>query len=193
MTARHVWLGVTGLAAAGAFAWGITWMLARADSPAPATPIATSAGSEQRPHIAATVFHAAVDGLSLVPMRLEIPLEAGVVAQGRQVLLAQVQPPRAPAVGVIPTGTTLRAFYVTRQGEAFVDLSADVVRGHPGGAEHELLTVQAIVHAVTANLPAVRRVQILVEGQEVDTIAGHIDLRRPLAPDASLLANATTP
>jgi hypothetical protein len=41
---------------------------------------------------------------------------------------------------------------------------------------------------VTANLPRVQRVQILVEGKEVDTIAGHVDVRRPLQGDMSLVA-----
>ena len=50
-----------------------------------------------------------------------------------------------------------------------------------------VLTVYAIVNAVTANLPSVQRVQILVDGKEVDTIAGHIDVRRPLARDGSLV------
>jgi hypothetical protein len=30
------------------------------------------------------------------------------------------------------------------------------------------------------NLPAITRVQILVDGKEVDTLAGHVDLRHPL-------------
>ena len=77
---------------------------------------------------------------------------------------------------MIPAGTTLRAFYVTDRGDAFVDLSSDVVRGHPGGSLNELLTVYAIVNAVSANLPAARRVQILVDGKEADTMAGHVDL-----------------
>jgi hypothetical protein len=193
MSVRRLAMWVGGLVAAGGFAWGVTWMLARADRPAsPATPSA-AAPLAPRARITATVFHAAADGVSLVPTRREVLLEEGVVAQGRQVLLAQVQPPPPPSVGVIPRGTTLRAFYVTRQGEAFVDLSGDLVRGHPGGATYELLTVQAIVHAVTANLPAVRRVQILIDGQEVDTIAGHVDLRRPLSADGTVLATAAAP
>jgi hypothetical protein len=52
------------------------------------------------------------------------------------------------------------------------------------------MTVQAIVNAVTANLPAVKRVQIMVDGREVDTIAGHVDVRRPLTPDTSLVKEA---
>ena len=39
----------------------------------------------------------------------------------------------------------------------------------------------SIVNALTVNLPAIQRVQILVDGKEVDTLAGHVDLRHPLA------------
>jgi hypothetical protein len=92
-------------------------------------------------------------------------------------------------VSVIPKGTTLRAFFVTERGDAFVDLSRDVSTAHPGGSLTELLTVHAIVNAVTANLPAVQRVQILVDGREVDTLAGHVDVRRPLVRDASLVSD----
>jgi hypothetical protein len=56
-----------------------------------------------------------------------------------------------------------------------------------------LLTVYAIVNAVTTNLPAVQRVQILVDGKEVDTIAGHIDVRRPLTGDLSRVRDSGGP
>jgi germination protein M len=88
---------------------------------------------------------------------------------------------------VMPMGTRLRAFYVTERGDAFVDFSGELSRAHPGGSLAELLTVYAIVNAVTVNLPAIQRVQILVEGSEVDTVAGHVDVRRPLVRDASLV------
>ena len=81
----------------------------------------------------------------------------------------------------------LRAFYVTERGDAFVDLSFEATSGHLGGSSTELLTVYAIVHAVTANLAAIQRVQILIDGREADTLAGHVDLRRPLQPDLSLV------
>jgi hypothetical protein len=84
----------------------------------------------------------------------------------------------------------LRAFYLTDRGDAFVDLSSEVVSAHPGGSATELLTVYALVNAVTANLPAVQRVQILVDGKEVDTIAGHVDVRRPLTREMTLVREA---
>jgi hypothetical protein len=154
-----------------------------------ATPPPTSAATPPggTAHITATLFYASEDGLALVPVRREVPLADGVVAQGRQIMAAQLQPPPAPYLSVIPAGTTLRAFYMTDRGDAFIDVSGQITSGHAGGSTTELLTVYAIVNAVTANLPAVQRVQILVDGHEVDTIAGHVDVRRPLQRDTSLV------
>ena len=81
----------------------------------------------------------------------------------------------------------LRALYVTTTGEAFVDVSRDITTAHPGGATSELLTIYTIVNALTVNLPAVAAVQILVNGSEVDTLAGHIDLRSPLKKNLQLI------
>ena len=152
-----------------------------ATAPAAAPPPATTA------HITATLFYASPDGQALLPVRREIPLAEGVVAQGRQILLSQLAPPPDGRQSVIPSGTELRSFYVTERGDAFVDLSNRITTGHPGGSLTELLTVYAIVNAVTANLPAIQRVQLLVEGKEIDTIAGHVDVRRPLTRDSSLV------
>ena len=179
-----------GVALLGLLAWGVTSFLQRLFSrdtvPAPA---AASTAPGETPHIAATLFYATQEGDALVPIRREVPLAEGVVAQGRQLLISQFMPPPSPYVSAIPPGTTLRAFYVTEKGDAFVDLSG-ITAAHPGGSLTELLTVQAIVNAVTANLPAVKRVQILVDGKEADTIAGHVDVRRPLTRDTSLLREA---
>ena len=43
----------------------------------------------------------------------------------------------------------------------------EVTARHPGGSTAELLTVYALVNSLTANLPTIRRVQILIDGQEV--------------------------
>ena len=158
-------------------------------APPEAPPAGAPSAPKETAHITATLFFGTPDGQALAPMRREVPLAETVVEQGRQILTSQLaEIPPAPYVGVIPSGTMLRAFYVTERGDAFVDLSSDVVRGHPGGSLNELLTVYAIVNAVTANLPAARRVQILIDGKEADTLAGHVDLRRPLTRDDSLVS-----
>jgi len=165
--------------------WGVEWLTAPPESAE--TVIESTAPPPGVPRITATLFYGSEDGLTLVSVRREVALAEGVVPQAREILAAQFQPAPAPYVSLIPPGTTLRAFYATERGDAFVDLSTEVVSAHAGGSATELLTVYAIVNAVTANLPAVQRVQILVEGREVDTLAGHVDLRRPLERDLSLV------
>ncbi len=187
---RRPWLSIAcGIALLGLLAWGVTVLLERLTTPrvpvvAASTPAAPAA---ETPHIAATLFYAAPAGDALIPVRREVPLAEGIEAQGRQILIGQLAPAPEPHVSPIPPGTTLRAFYVTERGDAFVDLSREVSTAHPGGSLTELLTVQAIVNAVIANLPAVQRVQIMVDGKEIDTIAGHVDIRRPLTRDTSLI------
>lgn len=74
----------------------------------------------------------------------------------------------------------MRALYLTGRGEAYLDLSGDIRRNHPGGSLAEALTVYAIVNVLTVNMPDITAVQLLLDGQEADTLAGHIDLRHPL-------------
>ncbi len=45
---------------------------------------------------------------------------------------------------------------------------------------------------VLTNLPSLQEVQILIGGQEVDTLAGHVDLRRPLRKNEGLLLPPTS-
>jgi spore germination protein GerM len=110
---------------------------------------------------------------------------ADTTAQARAIIEAQLAPPPPPLLSPIPPGTQLHAVYLTARGDAFVDLSEDITLGHSGGSLEELFTVYAIVNALTSNLPAINAVQILVNGQEVDTLVGHVDMRRPLQGDLS--------
>jgi hypothetical protein len=50
--------------------------------------------------------------------------------------------------------------------------------------------VYAIVNALTVNLPDITSVQVLVDGKEVDTLVGHLDLRHPLRRGARWVQRA---
>ena len=191
---RYIQIGV-GALLLGVFVWGITKGLERLVAPPAASNNGTPAAGATPPavaHITATFFYAAADGQALVPVHREVPLAEGVVPQGREILSMQLEAAPSPYLSTIPAGTMLRAFYVTERGDAYVDLSADVSTKHPGGSFTELLTVYAIVNAVTANLPTVQRVQILIDGKEAETLAGHVDLRRPLIRDVTLVREPET-
>jgi spore germination protein GerM len=140
---------------------------------------AAAAGDDVR-KITAHLFYVSDDGLHLTSVERDVPFADQTVAQARRIIEAQLAPVDAPLVSAIPAGTTLRAIFVTEQGAAFVDLSREAASAHPGGSLNELLTVYTIVQSLTTNLRAVTSVQLLVDGKEVDTLAGHIDIKRPL-------------
>ena len=64
---------------------------------------------------------------------------------------------------------------------------------HSGGVLQELLTVYSVVNTLTENLPAVTSVQLLVDGREPNTLAGHVDLRQPLSKNAQWAAAPAPP
>lgn len=132
------------------------------------------------PPATATLFYVSEDGMRLVGVEREVRSGTTTTEQARRIAERQLSSAPPPLASAVPDGTTLRAIFVTPQGDAFVDLSREVSMGHPGGSLEELFTVYAIVNALTMNVPDITAVQILVEGREVDTLAGHVDLRHPL-------------
>lgn len=139
--------------------------------------------------IRARLFYIDEQGTGLQGVEQEVVYGESTAQQARRILEAQIAPAPAPHVSAIPAGTKLRTVFFTKAGEVYIDLSADVQMNHPGGTTNETLTVYTLVSAVTANLPAVSSVQILIEGKEVDTLAGHLDLRRPIEQDLKWVTN----
>lgn len=176
----RAWLiagGVSLIAGIGLVLWLLPHYLTR-DRSAPAADAAGAATDARR--IRATLFYVSDDGNQLVATDREVPFAAAPADQARRIIEAQVAPAPEGLLSPIPAGTTVRSLYITPHGEAYVDLSHEIATAHPGGSLNEALTVFAIINALTVNLPAISSAQILIDGKEVDTLAGHLDLRRPL-------------
>lgn len=184
-----------------ALAVGIGWVLfiglprwtaprQAATAPAAAGP---AAPAEPTRHILARLYYVGSDGVSLQAADSEVELGETPRDQARHLLEALLTPPQAPLVSAIPAGTRLRSLYLTPAGIAYVDLSGEVSAKHPGGVLQELLTVYSVVNTLTDNLPAVTSVQLLVDGRETDTLAGHVDLRQPLSKNPQWTAPTTQP
>ena len=169
-------------------AFGVGWIVKRSirtdaepASPAAAAPQPAGAVAAAERKITATLFYISEDGMALRPAQREVAFGDPVTEQARRIIEAQLAAAPQPLASAIPEGTQLRALYISDRGDAFVDLSGEITSKHTGGALDELFTVYAIINALTVNLPAVTRVQILIDGKEADTLAGHVDLRQPLS------------
>ena len=88
-------------------------------------------------------------------------------------------------ISIIPKEAKLRSVTV-QNGTAKVDFSREFVKKFTGGSTGEEMLVGSIVDTLT-EFPEVKRVQFLVEGEPVESIAGHMDTTAPIQRMKELL------
>ncbi|MGB2604694.1 MAG: GerMN domain-containing protein [Candidatus Sulfotelmatobacter sp.] len=76
----------------------------------------------------------------------------------------------------LPPGSDIRSVYLVDPGLAVIDVNAAFADGHRSGVLSEELTVASLIQTLSANIPGILKVKILVEGKERETLAGHADL-----------------
>ena len=89
---------------------------------------------------------------------------------------------------MLPVDTAVLG-YRQAGGTLYINFSHHLVSNHPGGSTGEILTVYGIVNSLT-DIAGVERVQILVENQIIETLAGHLNLQRALVKDHSALGSS---
>lgn len=117
-----------------------------------------------------------------------VPYHDNLHDQAFEVMKELVKGPSGDLIPTIPEGTEARDLFITKDGIAYADFSAALSANHNGGSLGEMNTVFSIVDTLTLNFPEIKRVQILIEDQAVDTLNGHLDLSRPLRQDLSFVA-----
>jgi hypothetical protein len=113
---------------------------------------------------------------SLVPATVELPLSNEPVLRAKQVLNTLLAGPADPELRTLPPDAVLLAFYLLPDGTGIADFSEAMASSIPSGIESEQRAVDSITRTLAANVPQVTRLKILIHGQEVETLAGHLDL-----------------
>ncbi len=144
-----------------------------------------SAEPTQSKKSAAHLYFADRDTYYLMSERRVISHSGDSIDYARSIVEALIKGPQQPLVRTLATSTKLRAIYIVPDVACYVDLSQAVGNDHPGGCNSELLTIYSVVNSLILNVPEIKRVKLLFEGKEVQTLAGHIDLAFPL--DANML------
>jgi len=146
------------------------------------------AAPEEKPNepFMATLYLPAERKLNAVVVAVK--REPDVQLQVRETVSAALAAERVGKAAVLKE-LKLRALYLDAAGTVYLDLSPAV----PGqkeiraSAQDELLAIYALVNAVTQNFAEVRQVRIVLDGREVQTLAGHIDLSRSFVKRADLV------
>jgi len=146
------------------------------------------------PRVKANLFWASdAEDSTLVPVTIELPLSSDPVLRSKQVLNTLLAGPVDTELRTLPPDAVLLAFYLLPDGTAIADFSEALATSVPSGIVSEQLAVDSIARTLEANVPRVQRVKILIHGQEVETLAGHLDLTgtfvvntKPAQPPTSL-------
>lgn len=158
--------------------------------------------------VKASIYWASSDNpLVLQAVEVDLPAAAEPVERARLALDTLIASPPEPEQRTLPADTVLLALYLLADGTAIADFSDALSGQTPSGIASEQLAVDSIARTLHAALPAAQRLRILVQGQEVDTLAGHVDLTSainlaeetapaalpPAAPEKSMQKAGATP
>lgn len=116
------------------------------------------------------------DNSALTPVVVELPLSSDPVLRSKQVLNTLLAGPVDVDQRTLPPDAVLLALYILPDGTAIADFSEALATSTPSGIASEQMAVDSMTRTLGANVPQVKRLKILIHGQEVETLAGHVDL-----------------
>jgi len=129
------------------------------------------------PLVKARLFWASPeDENTLAPVNVELTLSPDPVLRAKQVLNTLLAGPVDSDLRTLPPDAALLAFYLLPDGTGVADFSEALATSTPSGIQSEQLAVDSIARTLEANVPQIKRMKILIHGQELDTLAGHLDL-----------------
>jgi len=91
----------------------------------------------------------------------------------RAVLTRYLEKPSPHPLGA---GSEVKDVYIVNRNLAVVDINSDFANQHRSGVLVESLTIASMIETLATNVPQITRVKIMVDGNERDTLSGHVDL-----------------
>ncbi len=138
----------------------------------------------------ATLYFPALNEGKIMPESRSITWAQADADRVRQIVLALAEGSHQGYGRVLPASSTVRAVFLAADGTAYVDLPNDILSDFEPGIQSETLAIYSIVNSITINIPSVKRVQFLIQGQEVETLDGHADLSAAFTPDPTRVKSA---
>ena len=127
------------------------------------------------------------EGEILIGEKRPLSHASSLQEEAQETIVELIHGPTGKLIPTLPSKTKLIALQVDDQGLAKVNFSRNLTQDHPGGTSAEMMTVYSVVNSLALNFPEIKRVQILVEGKEIETITGHLSLDKPMGPNPKLI------
>jgi spore germination protein GerM len=135
-----------------------------------------------------TLFFLREDDGMFVPETRMIAASGSVAQEAEAALNELIKGSSDGLPSALPPEAKVGQVFVTKDGIAYADFSKDLAVAHPSGSDAEKSTIFAIVDTLAFNFKSIKKVFILIDGEERETLNGHVTLDRAFAPDFSLVA-----
>lgn len=135
-----------------------------------------------------TLYFSDANERFLVPEKRYVVKEKNAAGQAKELVKALLEGSKTGLVDTFPKKTDLGSVKVEKDQTAYVNFGRNLVKLHPGGSASEVATIYSLTNTLISNIPDIKRVKILIDGKEQESLKGHIDMRHPFVLNKELFA-----
>lgn len=140
-----------------------------------------------------TLFFSDSNERFLVPEKRFVPKEKDLEAQAEEIILALISGSKKGLVNTFPVKAELDRVEKSADDTLKVSFKESLVANHPGGSAAEMATIYSLTNSLTENLPEIKKIRILIDRKERETLKGHIGLSDSFMMNRELIAPAAPP
>jgi hypothetical protein len=152
-------------------------------------PVAGKQGQEKsREKLNVTLYFSDANERFLLPEKRYVPKDADPERQAQEIVKALIEGSKSGLVNTFPEKTELLNIRIEKPETALVSFGHSLIDNHPGGSASETATVYSLTNTLITNTPGIRKVKILIDGKERESIRGHVSIRNEFNFNKELIA-----
>lgn len=139
-----------------------------------------------------TLYFSDTNERFLFPEKRYIPYDKTREGQATELVKALVDGSKTGLVNTFPLKTDIISVKIDADQTARINFGQNLSANHPGGSASEMATIYSLTNTLIANIPEIKKVKMLIEGKDPESLKGHIDIRMPFAFNKELIAPVPT-
>jgi hypothetical protein len=156
-------------------------------------PVTGKGGKEKsRERQQVTLYFSDTNERFLFPEKRYIPQDKSREGQATELIKALVDGSKTGLVNTFSPKTDIISVKIESDQTARINFGQNLATNHPGGSASEMATVYSLANTLITNIPEIKKVKILIEGKEQESLKGHIDIRNPFSFNKELIAPVST-
>jgi flagellar basal body-associated protein FliL len=156
-------------------------------------PVTGKGGKEKsREKQQVTLYFSDTNERFLFPEKRYVPQDKAREGQATELIKALVDGSKTGLVNTFPPKTDIISVKIESDQTARINFGQNLPANHPGGSASEMATIYSLTNTLITNIPEIKKVKILIEGKEQESLKGHVDIRNPFSFNKELIAPVST-